>query len=132
MYVLWNVKTCRGRISPIWLAGYSPFFPVVIFGVSFGDIDYSYFDRFFKSIVNDESIKEEDKKYITIFTKDDNSRMAIIRQLRKMEIDMQRLYAQSHFQIICTEEEYYKDILDDFYKRLDKYSEKNRPRISVL
>ncbi|MBP3741305.1 MAG: hypothetical protein J6I41_09325 [Bacteroidales bacterium] len=105
---------------------------VVIFGLSFGDIDYSYFDRFFKQISQGNSIEEKDKQYITIFTKDDDSRMSILNQLRKMEINMQRLYAQSHFQIICTEEDYYKDALQEFFNRLDKYSERNRPRISVL
>ena len=105
---------------------------IVIFGLSFGDIDYSYFDRFFEQISQGDSIEEKNKQYITIFTKDDDSRMGILKQLRKMGIDMQRLYAQSHFQIICTEEDYYKDALQDFLNRLDKNSERNRPRISVL
>lgn len=104
---------------------------VVIFGVSFGDIDYSYFDRFFKSIVNDESIKEEDKKYITIFTKDDNSRMAIIRQLRKMEIDMQRLYAQSKLEFICVDEDELQDKMIVFKQRLEKNSQKNNPQYAI-
>ena len=95
---------------------------VVIFGVSFGDIDYSYFDRFFKGIVNKESIKEEDKQHITIFTKDNNSRIAILRQLRKMEIDMQRLYAQSKLQIICTQDEDIQDKVNVFKERLEKNS----------
>lgn len=101
---------------------------VVIFGVSFGDIDYSYFDRFFKGIVNSESIKEEEKKYITIFTKDDNSRMAILRQLRKMEIDMQRLYAQSKLQFICTQDEDVQEKVDVFKERLERNSAKNNPQ----
>lgn len=104
---------------------------VVIFGVSFGDIDYSYFDRFFKSIVNNESIKEEDKKYITIFTKDDNSRMAIIRQLRKMEIDMQRLYAQSKLEFICVDEDDLQDKMIVFKERLEKNSQKNNPQYAI-
>ena len=105
---------------------------IVIFGLSFGDIDYSYFDRFFKQISQGDSIEEKNKQYITLFTKDDDSRMSILKQLRKMDINMQRLYAQSHFQIICTEEDYYKNALQDFFNRLDKNSERNRPRISVL
>lgn len=104
---------------------------VVIFGVSFGDIDYSYFDRFFKGLVNGESIKEKDKQYITIFTKDDNSRMAILRQLRKMEINMQRLYAQSIFQIICTEEEDVQEKISEFKQRLEKNSKKRNPQYAV-
>lgn len=104
---------------------------VVIFGVSFGDIDYSYFDRFFKGIVNKENIKEEDKQYITIFTKDDNSRMAILRQLRKMDIDMQRLYAQSKLQFICTEEDDVREKVNEFKERLEKNSAKNNPQYAI-
>lgn len=104
---------------------------VVIFGVSFGDIDYSYFDRFFKGIVNSEYIEEEKKKYITIFTKDDNSRMAILRQLRKMEIDMQRLFAQSKLQFICTQDEDVQDKIDVFKERLERNSAKNNPQYPV-
>lgn len=104
---------------------------VVIFGVSFGDIDYTYFDRFFKGIVNEENIKEEDKQYITIFTKDDNSRMAILRQLRKMGIDMQRLYAQSKLQFICTEEEDVRERVNEFKERLEKNSAKNNPQYAI-
>ena len=105
---------------------------VVIFGVSFGDIDYSYFDRFFKGIVAKESIKEEDKQYITIFTKDDNSRMAILRQLRKMGINMQRLYAQSKLQFICTEEDDLLEKVEAFKERLEKNSAKNNPQYNLL
>lgn len=105
---------------------------VVIFGVSFGDIDYSYFDRFFKGIVAKESIKEEDKQYITIFTKDDNSRMAILRQLRKMGINMQRLYAQSKLQFICTEEDDVQEKVEAFKERLVGNSAKNNPQYNLL
>ena len=91
---------------------------IVIFGLSFGNIDYSYFDRFFKSLSDGDSINEENKKNITIFTKDDNSRLSIIGKLREMNISIQRLYAQSHFQIICTNDEKDKSLLEDFIKRL--------------
>lgn len=104
---------------------------VVVFGVSFGDIDYSYFDRFFKGIVNKETIKEEDKQYITIFTKNDNSRMAILKQLRKMGIDMQRLYAQSKLQFICTEEDDVVEKVNDFKQRLEKNGTKNNPQYAI-
>lgn len=95
---------------------------IVIFGLSFGNIDYSYFDRFFKSLSDGDSIPEEKKKNITIFTKDDNSRLGIIGKLREMNIGMQRLFAQSHFQIICTNDETDKGLLDDFVKRMNENS----------
>lgn len=91
---------------------------IVIFGLSFGDIDYSYFDRFFRSLSDGESISEESKKNITIFTKDDNSRLSIISKLREMKIGIQRLYAQSHFQIICTNDERDNNLLDEFVMRM--------------
>lgn len=91
---------------------------IVIFGLSFGNIDYSYFDRFFRSLSDGESIPEESKKNITIFTKDDNSRLSIMSKLREMNIGVQRLYAQSHFQIICTNDERDNTMLDDFVKRM--------------
>ena len=95
---------------------------IVIFGLSFGSIDYSYFDRFFKQISEGESITDDRKQYITVFTKDDNSRLSIISNLRNMDINIQRLYAQSHFQIICTEDDGEKNELDDFYRRLEEDS----------
>jgi hypothetical protein len=95
---------------------------IVIFGLSFGSIDYSYFDRFFKQISEGESISEDRKQYITIFTKDDGSRLSIITNLRNMGINIQRLYAQSHFQIICTSDDGEKKELTDFSKRLEENS----------
>lgn len=93
---------------------------IVIFGLSFGSIDYSYFDKFFKQLSEGESITDNQKQYITIFTKDDNSRLSIITNLRNMGINIQRLYAQSHFQIICTSDDGEKNELSDFYKRLEE------------
>lgn len=95
---------------------------IVIFGLSFGNIDYSYFDRFFRSISEGDSISEDNKKNITIFTKDDNSRLSIIGKLREMNIGIQRLYAQSHFQIICTIDEKDKHLVDNFVKRMSDTS----------
>ena len=95
---------------------------IVIFGLSFGSIDYSYFDRFFRQISEGESITDDRKQYITVFTKDDNSRLSIISNLRNMGINIQRLYAQSYFQIICTADDGEKQELSDFYKRLEEDS----------
>lgn len=95
---------------------------LVIFGLSFGSIDYSYFDRFFKQLSEGESIRDDKKQYITVFTKDDNSRLGIITNLRNMGINIQRLYAQSHFQIICTSDDVEKKELSDFYNRLEENS----------
>lgn len=95
---------------------------IVVFGLSFGSIDYSYFDRFFRQISEGESISDEAKQYITIFTKDDDSRLSIVSNMRNMGINIQRLYAQSHFQIICTTDDGEKKELYDFYERLSQNS----------
>ena len=109
---------------------------IVIFGLSFGSIDYSYFDRFFRQISEGDSITDEAKQYITIFTKDDNSRLSIVSNLRNMGINIQRLYAQSHFQIICTSDDGEKKELSDFYKRLGENSlhayEENLRRMAMM
>lgn len=93
---------------------------IVFFGLSFGKIDYSYFDRFFKSLSDGVSIENEKKKYITIFTKDDHSRLDILTRLREMNINVQRLYAQCHFQIICTDDGLDSNEFFDFQDRLYK------------
>ena len=93
---------------------------IVIFGLSLSKIDYSYFDKYFKQISEGKSITDDKKQYITIFTKDDNSRLGIITNFRNMGVNIQRLYAQSHFQIICTSDDVEKKELSDFYKRLEE------------
>lgn len=95
---------------------------IVIFGLSFGSIDYSYFDRFFRQITEGETITDDKKQFITVFTKDDTSRLGIIANLRNMGINIQRLYAQSHFQIICTSDDVEKQELSNFYLRLNQNS----------
>ncbi len=58
--------------------------------------------------------------------------VAILRQLRKMGINMQRLYAQSKLQFICTEEDDVIENVNDFKQRLEKNSAKNNPQYDVL
>ena len=56
---------------------------VVFFGHSLGDNDYHYFQSFFKHQC-EENLSPEERRTITIFTKDENGRMAIMRTLHKM------------------------------------------------
>lgn len=95
---------------------------IVFFGLSFGEIDYSYFQNFFNGLASSTHYveAEKDKKRITIFTKDNNSRQTVLSNMRAMGINMQRLYAQSHFQIICTEEGIDSSVFLDFQDRLYK------------
>lgn len=95
---------------------------IVIFGLSLGSVDYSYFDAFFRRITESGSIAESEKQFITIFTLNDDSRLSLVFNLRNMGINIQRLYAQSHFQIICTEDDGEKKEMEDFYDRLKKFN----------
>lgn len=103
---------------------------IVIFGLSLGSVDYSYFDAFFRRITEGGLIDENKKQFITIFTLNDESRLSLVSNLRNMGINIQRLYAQSHFQIICTGDDGEKKELENFYARLKKFNRKfylNRP-----
>lgn len=82
---------------------------VVIFGHSLGEVDYSYFQSFFRNLCREEN-KAEDRKRVTIFTYDDSSRLSILRQLRDMnEKKMQLMFNNNDFQIICTTQCDYRD-----------------------
>lgn len=91
---------------------------VVIFGLSFGQIDYTYFDRFFKSQSGREDIAEREKKHITIFTKDERARIGILKRLGEMDINRQNLFTQSHFQIIRTMDAADERLISEFKNRL--------------
>lgn len=121
-YEIFHKSSSRHYRSHDLYNALSSAYEIVIFGLSFGSIDYSYFDKFFKQLSEEESITDRQKQHITIFTKDDNSRLSIITNLRNMGINIQRLYAQSHFQIICTSDDGEKKELSDFYKRLEENS----------
>lgn len=91
---------------------------VVIFGLSFGKIDYTYLDRFFQSQSGREPIDEKQKKHITIFTKDENSRVDVLNRLEAMGVNRQNLYTQSYFQIIRTNDDSDMNLLNEFKIRL--------------
>lgn len=74
---------------------------VIYFGLSFGEIDFTYFEDFFKSQSSGDNVGRK-KKNITIITYDENSRSDILRKLNNQGINRQRLYAQSNFQMIRT------------------------------
>lgn len=76
---------------------------VIIFGHSFGDIDYPYFKKFFRDVCN-ESNTERRMRKITIITYDEESRIRILMQLRNMnENKMSYLFHKNDLQFICTE-----------------------------
>ena len=98
---------------------------VVFFGHSLGATDYHYFQNFFKK-QSESAMSVKDRKKITIFTFNENSRMDILRQLRNMNDDgsLALLFANNDLQIICTDGTDPKDDmkLESFFKHLDECS----------
>lgn len=97
---------------------------VVIFGHSLGETDYHYLSNFFKA-QSMSTMKSIDKKWITIFTYNDNSRFEILRQLRKMnDGSLEYLYGNNNFQIICTDGKDEKDEVKllEFENRMEENS----------
>lgn len=80
---------------------------LLIFGLSLSQVDYPYFESFFRKVASGEYGKEK-RKFIRIFTYDEYSRMEILRNLRAMNQGMIALFNQSDFDIIRT-----KDNMDE-------------------
>lgn len=78
---------------------------VVFFGHSLGDNDYHYFQSFFRHQC-DENLSADERRTITIFTKDENGRMNIMRTLHKMNDGKTSLLFQNNIlNIFCTDDE---------------------------
>ena len=76
---------------------------ILIFGLSLSLVDYPYFEGFFKKVSSGEYCHDR-KKYIRIFTYDDESRMAILRNLRLMNKGMIALANYADFDIVRTKD----------------------------
>lgn len=77
---------------------------VVFFGHSLGDNDYHYFQSFFRHQC-EENLSADEKRTITIFTKDENGRMNIMRTLHKMNDGKTSLLFQNNIlNIFCTDD----------------------------
>ena len=75
---------------------------VVFFGHSLGDNDYHYFQSFFRHQC-EEDMEPKEKRTITIFTYNENSRMEIMRTLHKMNDGKTSLLFQNNeINIFCT------------------------------
>lgn len=92
---------------------------VIFFGLSFGEIDFTYFEDFFKSQSSGDNVGRK-KKNITIITYDENSRRDILRKLNNQGINRQRLYAQSNFQMIRTSVPDDMVLFNELFDRLKK------------
>lgn len=93
---------------------------VVIFGLAMGDIDYPYFQDFFRHICNPKNSRD-DRKRVAIFTYDENSRMSILRRLRAMnEKRVNYMFGQNEFEFIRTSEPNDELKFARFLRRLEK------------
>lgn len=97
---------------------------VIFFGLSFGEIDFTYFEDFFRSQSSSGNVGHK-KKNITIVTYDENSRSDILRKLNNQGINRQRLYAQSNFQMIRSSVKEDKVLFNELLKRLSIYRREN-------
>lgn len=93
---------------------------VVFFGHSLGDTDYTYFGDFFKA--QSQCASRNESKTITIFTKDNHSRIQILEQLRKMnDGQTERLQNDNDFKLIMTDEPN-AVLLNEFFSHLKRDS----------
>lgn len=91
---------------------------VVIFGLAMGDIDYPYFQDFFRNLCNPRNDRKDSKR-ITIFTYNEDSRLSILRRLRQMnEKRVNYMFGQNDFTLIRTSVEDDKPKLEEFLDRM--------------
>lgn len=77
---------------------------IVFFGHSLGDNDYHYFRSFFRCQC-DENLKKEDKRTITIFTKNSSSRIEILRTIHRMnDGNTSQLFQNNQVNIFCVDD----------------------------
>lgn len=104
----------------------------VFFGMSFGSIDSIYFEDFFNNVINKaKDDKTTQKKNITIFTYNEESRVSIMDNFDDMHIKMSELYANAKFSFITTqniEEPLNKAKFDAFIRRLQNNSKAEHDR----
>ena len=91
---------------------------VVIFGHSLGNIDFMYFNDFFTSLVMD-SKNRCNRRKVTIFTYDNNSRMELLTQLHRRKFSIEQISRLNDFNVICTHESDEGKLLD-FLEHQDK------------
>lgn len=77
---------------------------IIIFGLSLSQVDYPYFEDFFKDVASRKYMGDR-QKYIRIFTYDENSRLEILDNLRGMNSGLIKLMGYSDFDIIRTKDD---------------------------
>lgn len=77
---------------------------IIVFGLSLSQVDYPYFEDFFKDVAARKYFGDK-KKYIRIFTYDEKSRQEILDNLRGMNSGLIKLMGYSDFDIIRVKDE---------------------------
>ena len=86
---------------------------VIFFGHSLNQMDFGYFDSYFKLITSSAS----EGRILTLITKDDNSRVALLDNLRKAGVSVRDLFAHTKVEIILTDDIDEKD--SESYRRFN-------------
>lgn len=103
---------------------------ITFFGLSFGDIDYAYFDDFFTSILNYDTGERSvtfGKKELTFFTYDETSRLSILENInRRTGRRISSLYSFHNVQLIRTSDPADSKKIENYFARFDKALEDDR------
>lgn len=91
---------------------------IIFFGLAMGEIDFPYFKSFFLNQSDGKLVKKNDKKNITIFTKDEDSRRSILKNLSRIGVVKENLFAQSNLNFIKTTDSDDSNLFDKFYNDL--------------
>lgn len=109
-------KSRRGHYSSTSLfKSISTFKNIIFFGLSLGEIDYCYFEDFFKGVYSG----QYDDKHIRIITKDEQSRQNILSNIGKMTGNIFNIMKHSNFKVIRTDEPSDNAEFDELYRILD-------------
>lgn len=73
---------------------------VIIFGHSFNQMDYGYFEEYFKLL----TINTDRERKLTIFTQNEKSRIALLDNLRKMGVSVRDLFAHTEIEFFLTDD----------------------------
>lgn len=95
---------------------------VIIFGHSLNQMDFGYFDGYFKLLASN---TDKDRR-LTIITKDEKSRVSLFDNIRRMGISVRDIYAHTKVENIHTANLNIKEsedskLFEELLKRIDSY-----------
>lgn len=103
---------------------------ITFFGLSFGDVDYAYFNDFFTSILHYDAGERNvtfGKKELTFFTYDETSRLNILENINKRTgRKISSLYSFHNVRFIRTSDPADLEMTENYLASLDKALEEDR------